>query len=89
LYGFKKVDKVGNMRGVSSFADFEKYKRNIKMTPEEQRISYYNNYFIYQKVNDVNTDIVYNNFVNTGMDKNKLFEISKPKKIGKQITLIE
>ena len=36
------------------------YGDSLKMTPKEKQISFYNNYFIYKKIRNVDTRAVYN-----------------------------
>ena len=39
------------------------YGKAYKMTPKEKQISFYNNYFIYKKVRNVDTRAVYNTMI--------------------------
>ena len=41
------------------------YGDSLKMTPKEKQISFYNNYFIYKKIRNVDTVSVYNTMVGT------------------------
>jgi len=48
------------------------YGDSLKMTPKEKQISFYNNYFIYKKIRNVDTRAVYNTMVGSSKFQEQL-----------------
>ena len=48
------------------------YGQAFKMTPKEKQISFYNNYFIYKKIRNVDTRAVYNTMVGSSKFQEQL-----------------
>ena len=48
------------------------YGDSLKMTPQEKQISFYNNYFIYKKIRNVDTRAVYNTMVGSSKFQEQL-----------------
>tara|TARA_B100001059_G_scaffold7123_1_gene5927 strand:- start:609 stop:4085 length:3477 start_codon:yes stop_codon:yes gene_type:complete len=59
LYGLLEQENKKNPKNVL------KYGEAINMTPEEKQISFYNNYFIYKKIRNVDTNAVFNTMTGT------------------------
>lgn len=48
------------------------YGDSLKMTPKEKQISFYNNYFIYKKIRNVDTRAVYNTMIGSSKFQDQL-----------------
>ena len=60
-YGFKPLtqSEARDLNLPSGIGNFKQlYKPNFKMTPEERKISYFNNYFVFKKVRTVDAEKV-------------------------------
>jgi curved DNA-binding protein CbpA len=57
LYGLMEEEIKRNPRNKNKYGDA------FKMTPKEKQISFYNNYFIYKKIRNVDITSVYNGLV--------------------------
>tara|TARA_Y100000389_G_C17471366_1_gene531526 strand:- start:2470 stop:5784 length:3315 start_codon:yes stop_codon:yes gene_type:complete len=90
-YGFILDDSFSvNKNKLSSVDNFEvlyniNHKSKKKMSDEEKKISFMNNYFIFKKVRDVVVDVMNNE----GIMENQIYNIEKAIKINKKIKLIE
>ena len=68
---------------LNSFETIYKLSR-IKMTPQEQQISFLNKYFIYKKVRNVNTTEIHRQYLQGEIQE---FSIGKPISLNKKIVL--
>jgi hypothetical protein len=57
------------------------YGKAVKMSPQEKQISYYNNYFIFKKVRNVNTSEVFNSLVGSTVIQEQLKKIETEKSV--------
>lgn len=71
---------------IPPLASFESEYKNSKfrMSKEEQQISFLNKYFIFRKERNINTSQVHQSFL---QGEEQFFNIGKPEKLGKKITL--
>ena len=75
LYHSKKINPNGNFQELfdnmmSDESKLKQYKQSKNMSEEEKYISFMNNYFIFQKINNVNTELLYNHYIyNDGSDE--------------------
>ena len=68
LHQSKKINSIGNFQELfdnmmSDESKLKQYKQSKNMSEEEKYISFMNNYFIFQKVNNVNTELLYNHYI--------------------------
>uniref|UniRef100_A0AB39JCK8 mRNA (guanine-N(7))-methyltransferase n=1 Tax=Florenciella sp. virus SA2 TaxID=3240092 RepID=A0AB39JCK8_9VIRU len=90
-YGFILDDSFSvNKSKISSVDNFEvlyniNHKSKQKMSKEEKKISFMNNYFVFKKVRDVVVDVMNND----GIMENQIYNIEKAIKINKKIKLVE
>jgi len=54
-----------------------KYGEAMKMTPKEKQISFYNNYFIYKKIRNVDTNAVYNTMIGSSKFQEQLNKLDE------------
>ena len=67
-FGSKQLQPINNFESLYDIMmedkmNHKQYKQASKMSEEEKYISFLNNYFIFQKVNNVNTELLYNYYV--------------------------
>ena len=80
-----EIPVIGSFNQLYDIMIKEKNTKNYgeasNMSDEEKFVSYLNNYFIFKKQFSVNTDTLYNYYVNNGNDDGMKtnFEISKAK----------
>jgi len=80
-YGFKMVK-------LESFEKYYKRDKKYKLSKEEKEISFINNAFTFQKVNEIDPYLVYKlNITDKTETKKELFMTSKPKKLKSTIVL--
>ena len=48
-----------------------------KLTPKEKQISFYNNYFIYKKIRNVDTNAVYNTMIGSSKFQEQLNKLKE------------
>ena len=58
------------------------YGQAYKMTPKEKQISFYNNYFIYKKVRNVDTRAVYNTLIGSSKLQEQMEKLQEKEAIG-------
>ena len=58
------------------------YGDSFKMTPKEKQISFYNNYFIYKKVRNVDTRAVYNTMVGSSKFQEQMNKLEEETKVN-------
>ena len=63
------------------------YGESLKMTPEEQTISFLNKYFIYKKIRNVDTKRIFK--IHTKQSNQDEALIYKPKKLKRRLKLVE
>lgn len=105
-YGFEPIKEISiNGKMIPGIGSFKKihdiYDGQYAMTPEEKIISFLNEYFVFQKVRNINSSDMYSHFMghfDTGSNIQAPVEnkpptyvkdedISKPQKLFKRITL--
>ena len=58
------------------------YGQAYKMSPQEKQISFYNNYFIYKKVRNVDTRAVYNTLIGSSKIQEQMEKLQEKEAIG-------
>lgn len=101
-YGFEVCEEVEiNKKKQKGIANFEvlyetlkaeksahQYGEATKMRPEEKKISFLNNYFVFKKIRDVDTKLLYSYYVQENEVENKIdFEVGAPVKLGRKVKL--
>lgn len=92
LYKEKLINPIGNFEYLfdtmmSDTTKLYQYKEAKNMKDEEKYISFMNNYFIFQKVNEVNTSLLYNYHVRNSKDELLDLEIGKAEKTNIKLKL--
>jgi hypothetical protein len=82
-YGFMPMSPLKGFEPIGSFETIYK-KGGYTMTPEEQQISFLNNYFIFKKVRTVSSTFIHNKYTS---DEDFTFKIGNPEKLNKKIIL--
>ena len=92
LYKSKMINPIGNFESLYDIMmgdtrNLKQYKEAKNMSDEEKHISFMNNYFIFQKVNDVNTELLYNHYVVNNEDEILDYNIGKAEKTNMKLKL--
>jgi len=98
----EEASKIGMYDGIGSFKHLfqemellikknerhrSDYGESLKMTPEEQTISFLNKYFIYKKIRNVDTKRIFK--IHTKQSDQDEALIYKPKKLKRRLKLVE
>ena len=82
-YGFMPNSPVKEILPIDSFESI--YKRGgFKLSDQEQKISFLNNYFIFKKMRQVSSSFVHNKYT---QDESVQFVVGKPEKLNKKVVL--
>lgn len=92
LYKSKLINPIGNFEDLyenmmNDESKLKFYKEAKNMSDEEKYISFMNNYFIFQKVNDVNTELLYNHYIFNNEDEVLDYNIEKAEKTNIRLKL--
>ena len=92
LYHSKKINSIGNFEELfdtmmSDETKLRNYKKSKDMSDEEKYISFMNNYFIFQKVNNVNTELLYNHYIHNNGNQDLDFNIGKAERTNIKLKL--
>lgn len=71
MYGLMEQENKKNPKNTL------KYGEAMKMTPKEKQISFYNNYFIYKKIRNVDTNAVYNTMIGSSKFQEQLNKLDE------------
>ena len=71
LYGLMEQENKKNPKNTL------KYGQAMTMTPKEKQISFYNNYFIYKKIRNVDTNAVYNTMIGSSKFQEQLDKLDE------------
>jgi hypothetical protein len=82
-YGFMPMSPVKEILPIDSFESI--YKRGgYTLSEQEQKISFLNNYFIFQKVRQVSSSYVHNKYT---QGEQVQFIVGKPEKLNKKVVI--
>ena len=87
IYGFMPSSPVPDiLEPIDSFETLYK-KSKFKMSSQEEKISFLNNYFIFKKVRQVSSTYIYNQYTTNEEEIN--FNIGNISKLNKKIVLTQ
>ena len=72
---------------MSDESKLKTYKQSKNMSEEEKYISFMNKYFIFQKVNNVNTELLYNHYIHNDGNEELDFNIGKAQRTNIKVKL--
>jgi hypothetical protein len=82
-YGFMPISPIKEILPIDSFESI--YKRGgYTLSEQEQKISFLNNYFIFQKVRQVSSSYVHNKYT---QGEQVQFVVGKPEKLNKKVVI--
>ena len=92
MIGSSEIQPIDNFENLYNIMmedeiNLKKYKSASTMKEEEKYISFLNNYFIFQKINNVNTEMLYNHYVLGTQDRDLDFTIGNATKTNIRIKL--